>query len=94
MDEARKLRCLIAAGGTVGHVAPALAGAETPRARGATGAFAGAPDRRRGQPGPERGYVFRGLPGAGLGTDRTRSWRDGACRDRGRQVSQFRLKAT
>ena len=35
MADERQLRCLIAAGGTVGHVAPALAVAEALRARGA-----------------------------------------------------------
>jgi UDP-N-acetylglucosamine--N-acetylmuramyl-(pentapeptide) pyrophosphoryl-undecaprenol N-acetylglucosamine transferase len=58
MDEHRQLRCLIAAGGTVGHVAPALAVAEALRARGVEVTFAGSPDRVEAQLVPERGYAF------------------------------------
>ena len=39
------MRILIAAGGTVGHVAPALAVADELRARGAEVSFAGTPQR-------------------------------------------------
>src|SRR6266516_906472 len=58
MDEQRQLRCLIAAGGTVGHVAPSLAVAEALRARGVEVTFAVSPDRIEAQLVPERGYAF------------------------------------
>jgi UDP-N-acetylglucosamine--N-acetylmuramyl-(pentapeptide) pyrophosphoryl-undecaprenol N-acetylglucosamine transferase len=66
MDEARQLRCLIAAGGTVGHVAPALAVAEALRERGAAVTFAGSPDRVEAQLVPERGYAFDAFAVSGL----------------------------
>jgi UDP-N-acetylglucosamine--N-acetylmuramyl-(pentapeptide) pyrophosphoryl-undecaprenol N-acetylglucosamine transferase len=56
--EQRQLRALIAAGGTVGHVAPSLAVAEALRARGVTVTFAGSPDRVEARLVPERGYPF------------------------------------
>src|SRR5213075_3357014 len=67
MGEQRQLRCLIAAGGTVGHVAPSLAVAEALRARGVEVTFAGSPDRVEARLVPEAGYeldTFRivGLP--------------------------------
>ena len=52
----RQRRCLIAAGGTVGHVAPALAVAEALRARGVEVTFAGSPDRVEARLVPEAGY--------------------------------------
>jgi UDP-N-acetylglucosamine--N-acetylmuramyl-(pentapeptide) pyrophosphoryl-undecaprenol N-acetylglucosamine transferase len=58
MEEQRQLRCLIAAGGTVGHVAPSLAVAEVLRARGVEVTFAGSPDRVEARLVPERGYAF------------------------------------
>ncbi|MDE3026652.1 MAG: glycosyltransferase, partial [Acidobacteriota bacterium] len=58
MQEQRELRCLIAAGGTVGHLAPSLAVAEALRTRGATVTFAGSPDRVEARLVPERGYPF------------------------------------
>ncbi|MBV8259301.1 MAG: undecaprenyldiphospho-muramoylpentapeptide beta-N-acetylglucosaminyltransferase [Actinobacteria bacterium] len=58
MERRSQLRCLIAAGGTVGHVAPALAVAEALRARGASVTFAGSRDRVEAQLVPERGYEF------------------------------------
>src|SRR5947207_6893207 len=58
MEEQRQLRCLIAAGGTVGHVAPSLAVAEALRARGVEVTFAGSPDRVEARLVPERGYAF------------------------------------
>jgi UDP-N-acetylglucosamine--N-acetylmuramyl-(pentapeptide) pyrophosphoryl-undecaprenol N-acetylglucosamine transferase len=58
MGEQRQLRCLIAAGGTVGHVAPSLAVAEALRARGVAVTFAGSPDRVEARLVPERGYAF------------------------------------
>lgn len=66
MEEERQLRCLIAAGGTVGHVAPALAVAEALRARGVTVTFAGSPDRVEAQLVPERGYDFDAFAVSGL----------------------------
>jgi UDP-N-acetylglucosamine--N-acetylmuramyl-(pentapeptide) pyrophosphoryl-undecaprenol N-acetylglucosamine transferase len=48
--------CLIAAGGTAGHVRPALAVAEALRERGATVTFAGSPDRVESLLVPEAGY--------------------------------------
>ncbi|TMK90957.1 MAG: UDP-N-acetylglucosamine--N-acetylmuramyl-(pentapeptide) pyrophosphoryl-undecaprenol N-acetylglucosamine transferase [Actinobacteria bacterium] len=67
MRERGELRCLIAAGGTAGHVLPALAVAEELRARGASVTFAGSPDRVEARLVPEAGYeldTFRisGLP--------------------------------
>lgn len=66
MADERQLRCLIAAGGTVGHVAPALAVAEALRARGAAVTFAGSPDRVEAQLVPERGYEFDAFAVSGL----------------------------
>jgi UDP-N-acetylglucosamine--N-acetylmuramyl-(pentapeptide) pyrophosphoryl-undecaprenol N-acetylglucosamine transferase len=66
MEEHRQLRCLIAAGGTVGHVAPALAVAEALRERGVAVTFAGSPDRVEARLVPERGYPFDAFPVAGF----------------------------
>src|SRR4051794_12948914 len=66
MAEQRQLRCLIAAGGTVGHVAPSLAVAEALRARGVEVTFAGSPDRVEAQLVPERGYAFDSFRIAGF----------------------------
>src|ERR671937_478790 len=52
----RQLACLIAAGGTAGHVLPSLAVAEALRARGVRVTFAGSPDRIEAQLVPEAGY--------------------------------------
>jgi UDP-N-acetylglucosamine--N-acetylmuramyl-(pentapeptide) pyrophosphoryl-undecaprenol N-acetylglucosamine transferase len=67
MEHGRQLRCLIAAGGTAGHVAPSLAVAEALQQRGAHVTFAGSPDRIEARLVPEAGYeldTFRisGLP--------------------------------
>ncbi|MFL6010681.1 MAG: UDP-N-acetylglucosamine--N-acetylmuramyl-(pentapeptide) pyrophosphoryl-undecaprenol N-acetylglucosamine transferase [Gaiellaceae bacterium] len=67
MARERQLRCLIAAGGTAGHVAPSLAVAEALRRRGVHVTFAGSPDRIEARLVPEAGYqldTFRisGLP--------------------------------
>ncbi len=51
-----ELRCLIAAGGTAGHVLPSLAVAEALRARGVLVTFAGSPDRVEARLVPEAGY--------------------------------------
>jgi UDP-N-acetylglucosamine--N-acetylmuramyl-(pentapeptide) pyrophosphoryl-undecaprenol N-acetylglucosamine transferase len=66
-QQKRNVRCLIAAGGTVGHIAPSLAVAEALLRRGAEVTFAGSPDRIEAQLVPEAGYeldTFRisGLP--------------------------------
>ena len=67
MADGHELRCLIAAGGTAGHVLPALAVADELRVRGATVTFAGSPERVEARLVPEAGYeldTFRvsGLP--------------------------------
>src|SRR5437763_10745500 len=63
----RQLACLIAAGGTGGHVLPSLAVAEALSARGVRVTFAGSPDRIEARLVPDAGYeldTFRisGLP--------------------------------
>ena len=52
----KQLRCVIAAGGTAGHVLPALAVAEALTARGVYVTFAGSPDRVEAQLVPDAGY--------------------------------------
>jgi UDP-N-acetylglucosamine--N-acetylmuramyl-(pentapeptide) pyrophosphoryl-undecaprenol N-acetylglucosamine transferase len=66
MADERQLRFLIAAGGTVGHVAPALAVAEALRRRGGLVTFAGSPDRVEARLVPELGYEFDGFSVSGL----------------------------
>src|SRR3954465_2581968 len=66
MGKHRQLRCLIAAGGTVGHVAPSLAVAEALRTRGVEVTFAGSPDRVEARLVPERGYAFDAFRIAGF----------------------------
>jgi UDP-N-acetylglucosamine--N-acetylmuramyl-(pentapeptide) pyrophosphoryl-undecaprenol N-acetylglucosamine transferase len=66
MADERQLRFLIAAGGTVGHVAPALAVAESLRRRGGLVTFAGSPDRVEARLVPERGYEFDAFAVSGL----------------------------
>ena len=74
MERSSKLVCLIAAGGTAGHVRPALAVAEALQERGVTVTFAGSPDRVESQLVPEAGYEldtfsisgFPRRPGVGL----------------------------
>jgi UDP-N-acetylglucosamine--N-acetylmuramyl-(pentapeptide) pyrophosphoryl-undecaprenol N-acetylglucosamine transferase len=56
MPESSKLSCLIAAGGTFGHVAPSLAVAEALRARGVLVSFAGSPDRIEARLVPQAGF--------------------------------------
>ncbi len=67
MEQKPDVRCLIAAGGTAGHVAPSLAVAEALQRRGVQVTFAGSPDRIEARLVPEAGYeldTFRisGLP--------------------------------
>src|SRR3954470_7657423 len=67
MPELEAPACLIAAGGTAGHVLPALAVGEALRARGARVTFAGSPGRAEARLVPEAGFeldTFRvsGLP--------------------------------
>src|SRR5947208_8437431 len=73
-ERKRELRCLIAAGGTAGHVLPALAVAEALNARGVRVTFAGSPDRMEARLVPAAGYEldsfriegFPRRPGPGL----------------------------
>src|ERR671934_1396362 len=66
MAEKRELRCVIAAGGTAGHVLPALAVAEALEAQGVRVSFAGSPDRIEAQLVAEAGYEFDPFRSAGL----------------------------
>ncbi|MFM7552794.1 MAG: UDP-N-acetylglucosamine--N-acetylmuramyl-(pentapeptide) pyrophosphoryl-undecaprenol N-acetylglucosamine transferase, partial [Actinomycetota bacterium] len=59
-------RILISAGGTVGHVAPALAVADELVRRGAHVEFAGTPDRIEAELVPARGYAFHPFRVSGL----------------------------
>ncbi|MFM9123800.1 MAG: UDP-N-acetylglucosamine--N-acetylmuramyl-(pentapeptide) pyrophosphoryl-undecaprenol N-acetylglucosamine transferase [Actinomycetota bacterium] len=59
-------RILISAGGTVGHVAPALAVADEQVRRGAPVAVAGTPDRIEAELVPARGYAFHPFRVSGL----------------------------
>ena len=58
----RQLRCVIAAGGTAGHVLPALAVAEALTERGVYVTFAGSPDRVEAQLVPDAGLRARHVP--------------------------------
>ena len=66
MQGRRELRCLIAAGGTAGHVLPSLAVAEALSGRGVRVTFAGSPDRVEARLVPERGFAFDAFRIAGL----------------------------
>ena len=66
MQSRRELRCVIAAGGTAGHVLPSLAVAEALRARGVLVSFAGSPDRIEARLVPEAGFEFDAFRVAGL----------------------------
>src|SRR5438034_140933 len=66
MEPKPELRCLIAAGGTVGHLAPSLAVAEALESRGVLVTFAGSPDRIEAQLVPEAGYELDTFRVAGL----------------------------
>jgi UDP-N-acetylglucosamine--N-acetylmuramyl-(pentapeptide) pyrophosphoryl-undecaprenol N-acetylglucosamine transferase len=56
MADERELRCLIAAGGTAGHVLPALAVADALREHGVAVTFAGSAERAEARLVPEAGY--------------------------------------
>jgi UDP-N-acetylglucosamine--N-acetylmuramyl-(pentapeptide) pyrophosphoryl-undecaprenol N-acetylglucosamine transferase len=56
MERSSRLACVIAAGGTAGHVRPALAVAEALRERGVTVTFAGSRGRVESQLVPEAGF--------------------------------------
>jgi UDP-N-acetylglucosamine--N-acetylmuramyl-(pentapeptide) pyrophosphoryl-undecaprenol N-acetylglucosamine transferase len=58
MASSSQLRCVIAAGGTAGHVLPSLAIAEALRNRGVSVSFAGSPDRIEARLVPEAGFEF------------------------------------
>ena len=66
MPVEREPSCLIAAGGTGGHVLPSLAVAEALVARGARVTFAGSPGRAEAQLVPEAGYELDTFEIAGL----------------------------
>jgi UDP-N-acetylglucosamine--N-acetylmuramyl-(pentapeptide) pyrophosphoryl-undecaprenol N-acetylglucosamine transferase len=66
MSASSKLACVIAAGGTAGHVRPALAVGEALRARGLTVTFAGTPDRVESRLVPEAGFALDTFPVSGL----------------------------
>src|SRR5213595_1795422 len=66
MAEKQELRCVIAAGGTAGHVLPALAVAEELQSRGVRVSFAGSPDRVEARLVPEAGYEFDAFRSSGL----------------------------
>src|SRR5437667_8057479 len=66
MADARELRCVIAAGGTAGHVLPSLAVAEALVHRGVHVTFAGSPDRIEARLVPEAGFELDTFPVAGL----------------------------
>jgi UDP-N-acetylglucosamine--N-acetylmuramyl-(pentapeptide) pyrophosphoryl-undecaprenol N-acetylglucosamine transferase len=66
MSESTKLVCLIAAGGTAGHVRPALAVADALRERGVSVTFAGSKDRVESQLVPEAGYELDTFAVSGL----------------------------
>ena len=91
-----KLACLIAAGGTAGHVLPALAIADALRSRGVAVTFAGTPDRAEARLVPEAGYeldTFRisGFPRRpGTALVRALAVAAGAIRESGRILARRR----
>jgi UDP-N-acetylglucosamine--N-acetylmuramyl-(pentapeptide) pyrophosphoryl-undecaprenol N-acetylglucosamine transferase len=66
MSGSAKLVCLIAAGGTAGHVRPALAVADALRERGVSVTFAGSANRVESQLVPEAGYELDTFSVSGL----------------------------
>ena len=89
----RKLRVAIAAGGTAGHVNPALALAEELRGRGHEVRFFGETRRLEGKLVPEAGFDF--FPVRVTGFDRERPWTiltalAHLAREEGRLAKEFR----
>jgi UDP-N-acetylglucosamine--N-acetylmuramyl-(pentapeptide) pyrophosphoryl-undecaprenol N-acetylglucosamine transferase len=83
MSASSKLACVIAAGGTAGHVRPALAVGEALRDRGVRVTFAGTPDRVESRLVPEAGFeldTFRisGLPRRPSAAQIRAAWRASA----------------
>src|SRR5215471_17098367 len=66
MASSSQLSCVIAAGGTAGHVMPSLAVAQVLRARGVGVSFAGSPDRIEARLVPEAGFEFDPFSISGL----------------------------
>jgi UDP-N-acetylglucosamine--N-acetylmuramyl-(pentapeptide) pyrophosphoryl-undecaprenol N-acetylglucosamine transferase len=66
MAERRELKCLIAAGGTAGHVLPSLAVAEALIARGVAVTFAGSPRRAEARLVPDAGFALDMFEVSGL----------------------------
>src|SRR5436190_3174628 len=66
MQSAGELACVIAGGGTGGHVAPSIAVAEALTRRGVRVTFAGSPDRLEAQLVPEAGFEFDPFPVSGF----------------------------
>jgi UDP-N-acetylglucosamine--N-acetylmuramyl-(pentapeptide) pyrophosphoryl-undecaprenol N-acetylglucosamine transferase len=66
MGGSSKVVCVIAAGGTAGHVRPALAVAEALRARGASVTFAGSPERIESRLVPEAGFELDAFAVSGI----------------------------
>jgi UDP-N-acetylglucosamine--N-acetylmuramyl-(pentapeptide) pyrophosphoryl-undecaprenol N-acetylglucosamine transferase len=66
MGNEQELQCLIAAGGTAGHVLPALAIADALVERGVFVTFAGSPEAIEGQLVPAAGYELDTLRSAGF----------------------------
>src|SRR3954466_8462587 len=66
MESKSQLRCVIAAGGTAGHVMPSLAVARALNAPGVQVSFAGSPDRIEARLVPEAGFEFDAFRISGL----------------------------
>src|SRR5664280_933702 len=66
MEKEQPLRCLIAAGGTAGHLMPALAVAEALERRGVEVSFAGSSERMEAELVPQAGYAFDSFRSSGF----------------------------
>jgi UDP-N-acetylglucosamine--N-acetylmuramyl-(pentapeptide) pyrophosphoryl-undecaprenol N-acetylglucosamine transferase len=66
MSVSSRIVCVIAAGGTAGHVRPALAVAEALRDRAVSVTFAGTPDRVESRLVPEAGFALDTFPVSGF----------------------------